>query len=115
MNLTLTLSKHTAVTVVAAHTFHSLASIQEDAATSLPKMSLPPIYDQRPPMVRLLRPRAPALQLGENPSRLRRPRSLTNLHEDQLSDQQWYHDARVGRILPPPRPRPHATFAMTAV
>ena len=85
------------------------------AKFSIPKMALPPIYDQRPQMVRFLRPRAPALQLGDHPSRLRRPRSLANLRLDQLTDNEWYHDAKAGRILPAPKPRTHATFAMTAV
>lgn len=85
------------------------------AKFSVPKMDLPPIYDQRPEMVRLLRPRAPALQIGEHPSRLRRPRSLASLRQEEVSDRQWYHDAKVGRVLPPPKTRPHATFSLTAV
>ena len=85
------------------------------AKFSVPKMDLPPIYDQRPQMVRLLKPRAPALQLGKHPSRLRRPRSLANLRQEEVSDRLWYHDAKVGRLLPPPKTRPHATFSLTAV
>ena len=80
---------------------------------TIPKMELPPIYDQRPQMVRLLRPRAPALQLGVEPSRLSRPHSLKALRADVHSDDVWYHSAYAGRILPAPV-RKQATFALTA-
>lgn len=96
----------------------TLKNLFRDAARAsklaVPKMSLPPIYDQRPQMVRLLRPRAPALQLGVEPSRLSRPRSLATLRADVHSDDEWYHKAQAGRILPAPVRAHHATFALTA-